>query len=357
MDYSEWLVKTNRGAFSIRSRHLRAVDAALKAYSASPTPTHLVILKNKLGDWQNAKDDWKTSARNLGGAVEALNAFVNERLRLMNHGMVLQQAARMAQVRTERHESGTYHVSKKVEQVQRRHPPVTYKWNVRFDMIQRGTVVEVVVHIKPVIGDVALLAEVQRFWSLHIQRAWNIATIVERGAQYDLQFRINFTDKVADAYEVNVLNPPPDIEGYVAARPHMDPREARAEWARANTPHMADWARVDSQAVIHEFGHMIGCPDEYWTTSHKGFGHFNDHAIYDNEPFTTNSIMNDTSSKGMIHERHFRFVENQYNLWKRPNPAARIEIVRSIGPTAQQENQLLIATAMQSRRQAMGYDD
>ena len=328
MDYREWLAKTNRGAFSIRSDHLRAVDAALKDYSAMKTPTNLVTLNNKLDDWQKSKDDWKASSRNLGGAVQELITFINQR---MLYKEVLNQAASRAQERTALHESHPRHVLREVNQVQRGNPPQLYKWNVRFDMVKRGTVVEVVVHIKPVIGDVALLDDVKRFWSLHIQKAWNIATIVERGAHYDLQFRLNFTDSVTNAYRVNIVNPPPDIEAYVAARPAMKSADARAEWARTNTPHMEEWARVDSQAVIHEFGHMIGCPDEYWTTSHKGFGHFNDGFIYNNEPFTTDSIMNDTSSKGRIHDRHFKFVENQYNLWKRPNPAARIEIIPNSG--------------------------
>jgi hypothetical protein len=350
MQYSEWISKTSR-AFGMRSGHLRTVDVALKNYSNTKSATDLVILKNALGDWQNSKDDWRASSRNLGGAVEKLASFVDEKLRLMNHGMVLQHAARVAQTRTARHESTTYHVSKEVEQVQRRTPPVTYKWWVRFDMIQRGTVVEVVVHIKPVIGDLALLDSVQKFWALHIERAWNIATIVERGARYDLQFRLNFTDSVADAYVVNVKNPPPDEAAYVAQFPGVNPRDGRAMWARAGTPHMQDWAHVDSQAVIHEFGHMIGCPDEYWTTSHKNFGHTYDSSIYNKEPFTSESIMNDTSSNGRIHQRHFRFVEQQYNAWRQPSPAARIEIAQNVSP------ETALQVAMKSRRQAMGYDD
>ncbi len=74
------------------------------------------------------------------------------------------------------------------------------------------------------------------------------------------------------------------------------------------TPDMLNWGAQDSEAVPHEFGHTIGLPDEYDTTQYNGVAV--DAAIYDQPPFSTKSIMNNTvSNRGStLYPRHFALI-------------------------------------------------
>lgn len=78
------------------------------------------------------------------------------------------------------------------------------------------------------------------------------------------------------------------------------------------TPNMLEWGADDSEAVPHEFGHTIGLPDEYLTTQYNGVAV--DAAIYNQQPFGTKSIMNNTvSSRGStLYPRHFNLIATDF---------------------------------------------
>ena len=78
------------------------------------------------------------------------------------------------------------------------------------------------------------------------------------------------------------------------------------------TPNMLEWGADDSEAVPHEFGHTIGLPDEYLTTQYNGIAL--DAAIYNQPPFGTKSIMNNTvSSRGStLYPRHFSLIATDF---------------------------------------------
>ena len=78
------------------------------------------------------------------------------------------------------------------------------------------------------------------------------------------------------------------------------------------TPNMLEWGADDSEAVPHEFGHTIGLPDEYLTTQYNGVAV--DAAIYNQPPFGTKSIMNNTvSSRGStLYPRHFSLIASDF---------------------------------------------
>jgi hypothetical protein len=78
------------------------------------------------------------------------------------------------------------------------------------------------------------------------------------------------------------------------------------------TPNMLEWGADDSEAVPHEFGHTIGLPDEYLTTQYNGVAV--DAAIYNQPPFGTKSIMNNTvSSRGStLYPRHFSLIATDF---------------------------------------------
>ena len=63
---------------------------------------------------------------------------------------------------------------------------------------------------------------------------------------------------------------------------------------------------------IHEFEHLIGNCDEYNTRKYMDkdvAGH------YDKNPFTTNSIMNNTSESGLIFVRHYYSIKAVLEEW------------------------------------------
>jgi hypothetical protein len=334
MTYLEWMSAI--GAKSVvSSPQLDALNAALRNYTASTTTLNLMELKSKLGECLDAKPTWAESMRGHGGALDRLESFVSEKVRRTNSSIVFAAAALAAANRTAKQTLDTRHVTKTVYQVQRR-PPSTdtseINWKVRMDLVGRGSAVEAIVHVKPVISDQTLLDDVQQFWKLHVERAWNVATILDGKSRFDLRFRLNFTSSITDAYTVNVENPPPDADTFVRARPHLHPRNARSVHASVNTRNMANWARTDSRAVVHEFGHMIGCPDEYWVTEHRGFGHVFDGGTYNQEPQTMPSVMNNTGGTGgRVFDRHFLFLRNAYTEWRRPTNRVEIKILRDIG--------------------------
>jgi hypothetical protein len=80
---------------------------------------------------------------------------------------------------------------------------------------------------------------------------------------------------------------------------------------------LSTWDVEDRVEVIHEFGHMIGNPDEYHVKSFENVPSPYRADIYDKPGFTTDSIMNNTDnydkknnkSYGKIHLRHFDTVK------------------------------------------------
>jgi hypothetical protein len=78
------------------------------------------------------------------------------------------------------------------------------------------------------------------------------------------------------------------------------------------TPDMLTWGDKDKEAVVHEFGHTIGLPDEYNVTQYNGANV--DASIYNQAPFSTKSIMNNTvSSRGStLYARHFKLIATDF---------------------------------------------
>jgi hypothetical protein len=96
-------------------------------------------------------------------------------------------------------------------------------------------------------------------------------------------------------------------------------QQVNIEYDVHGTDHMTLWGREDPGAYIHEFGHMIGCPDEYYTVK------WNDHDVpgfYSADAFTHDSIMNNTNGAGAavpgmrIYPRHFDVIRRAYEFWK-----------------------------------------
>ena len=95
------------------------------------------------------------------------------------------------------------------------------------------------------------------------------------------------------------------------------PNWERDERARMmdTTVNRGTFGEYDRKAICHEFGHMIGCPDEYTVTAISNTGQTWDPDIHDLPSFSSDSIMNNPI-KGKIEVRHFACVLREYNRWQ-----------------------------------------
>jgi hypothetical protein len=161
-------------------------------------------------------------------------------------------------------------------------------------------------------------------WLRVIQENWNnTAKLVvpyyskstnaeTRRVTYDIHFEVEWrdSDDSRPVYAVQTMR----TTGVVSA----DWRDAQAKYSAIRdhrvhgTPNLGQWGDNDREGIAHEFGHAIGNPDEYNT---KRFMGANLPAnIYDQDPFTTDSIMNNTQTlEGLkIYPRHFDFLKRHF---------------------------------------------
>lgn len=360
---------------SVRSGALKKVDAAFKRLEMMPGRGSAEGLVNALEAWKKTKPNWSSSIRNKDGAVEDLGRWAEHKVKVFGGGAVMAQAAGKAALLTASQDAAYRRDPTAVKQWIAGDPEFgsqMFEWTVKMDLVQRGTVVEAFVRIKAA----DLSSDERSAWNTHIMSAWNIATVVTNSGvkkrHYDLRFNIEWVgqDYGGPCYVVGVKRPPPNPnakEIYVKSITdvHGDTSHIRkwanGQWSggqawgfRAN---MAEWAVTDRQAIIHEFGHVIGCPDEYLCTNHLGTGQAHSDAIHNQAPFSTNSIMNDTSSKGRIFDRHFAYVKETYRRWK-PTVDADIKIMNNIGMSKPQEDiQSALYSGLALQRRRMGYHD
>ena len=179
------------------------------------------------------------------------------------------------------------------------------------------------------------LAEVDRVeWKTHILQAWsNKYKFVDRlnGANwyavfFDIQWRNNAWP-ANQRYQVRVDPPATDFPTTMSPQQQNmtktmlpEGRALRQDVARhrdAPTRNMGVWGKGDKQAVLHEFGHMIGCPDEYDLTACSDPNNYvTAYATAYNVPgYTTDSVMNNPDSASRIYPRHFDYVRRVFEAW------------------------------------------
>lgn len=150
----------------------------------------------------------------------------------------------------------------------------------------------------------------------------------------------------SNGYEIDIDMTPPPPPGLS--------RTARAQHSASKTIDMSRWGDTDRTGILHEFGHMIGNPDEYTCTAFTKTGHTWSADIYGAKSYTTNSIMNNPTAEGRIHVRHFHPLLMHYQAWQHSlghTPQARVEISNNVSIPS------MMSFAAVARRRAMGYDD
>lgn len=346
MNYEEWMERTNRGLLKPRSVELKAVDAEFKKVVVLKDISQLAALRKALDNWKKSQGPmWRASIRNHEGAVDELDALVNANVSVFN------QAALSARLQQARQNNAGVAINQRVKQKFGNNDPdfagVEFAWNVVVHLVKRGTCIEAKVRIADKMVDqtntnyTTVPAEERSAFRTHILSAWNIATVVaqegSRTRYYDLIFDLEWVDasEGVPKYEININKLHPTTP---------------------NRDNLLNWLFGNREACIHEFGHMIGCPDEYNTVSVQGFGQLiGDAAMYNQAGYTTNSIMNNPGSAGRIHERHFNFLARHCRQILKVDTS--IKILRRIGPTDVEEVRQMMVAHAHGRRRALGFDD
>lgn len=330
--------------FSKRNGAIAHIDTKLSLYwGAQTNPAVLLELQTAINDFKTEKNKkfaatggtYKNSKREAKGFVTLLSQQVDEKVRASSPSRpvgiptvagIAGEVQLRALARQVRAEADFTNVSVPMTQeldyrdsTGRRR----FGWTVQLKLIERPTelVVRVALKVnptKPIVGDF------ESRWKTHIQSSWNGAILIDGSSGTPRRLPIRFeldwkpVGYAGDAYEVNVHQPPaqPSQEKYgkSASGGWSEQRRGPTVGGRVGTPDMGNWGADDSAAIVHEFGHMIGCPDEYYTVSFNGVPATPD--TYDQLPFTTDSVMNNTGPKGRIHARHYHLIKQQYEIWK-----------------------------------------
>jgi hypothetical protein len=160
-------------------------------------------------------------------------------------------------------------------------------------------------------------------WKRIICGAWNHALLTDNSTvppkklliQFDIRWIQGWDSAAAGrSYKIACTNVqlaplPPNADW----RTRVARAQETISGSDVGTPNMEEWGVNDTQAIVHEFGHVIGNPDEYGVTVHNGQPVVS--GIYDQPPFTTPSIMNDTR-KAVIYPRHYDTAKGLYAQWK-----------------------------------------
>lgn len=331
--------------FSLRNGAIGAIDSKLAAYhKGSPNQAKLRELKNAIdafideknnkfaakgGDYHSSKREGKQGVTTLLQQVQAeLAAHAPGQQLAPSYMGIAAQVQQRALVRRANAEANHIDINVPVSQ------QLDYRdgqglrdfaWNVRLRLTERPTELAVKVAVK--LAPAAVIAgDYKARWKRQIQGSWNGASLRIPGAGgspsrvLPITFELDWKsqDFGGDVYVVAVHQPPPQP----AQREYQ--RTARGKWEATQrgptvgtdvgTPHMAQWGADDNAAVVHEFGHMIGCPDEYYTVTYNGVPL--NAQVYNQIPFTTNSIMNNTGPEGRIFARHYALIKDQYEIWQ-----------------------------------------
>ena len=142
------------------------------------------------------------------------------------------------------------------------------KWLLRLDKRAEIGQLEIVVRMHSTATD-----RVKRAWTAAIQRKWSnkFAFVVLR--ERPIQIRPGVTDDNQEMYPIRIrtewVREPARAHYVVRANAPGATEGGRA--GLGGTTSMTGWGTADTVDITHEFGHMLGAPEEYFTTNGVDF--------------------------------------------------------------------------------------
>jgi len=138
------------------------------------------------------------------------------------------------------------------------------KWRLKLDM--RGEQAELDVKVR--LYSTASAA-VKAAWSKAIRKKWSgrFAFCVKRDTPVALP--AGGTDDLAEMYPIWVTIEWVDdpAKAHYVIRPNDAAATEDGRAGEGGTTSMVGWGTADTQDMTHEFGHILGCPEEYFTTN------------------------------------------------------------------------------------------
>jgi hypothetical protein len=180
-------------------------------------------------------------------------------------------------------------------------------WTCIFDLELQPMVLSVKVPIFP--GTATGTG--QSNWKTAIESVWKGAnfkyTDKRTSSPTSKQFEVNCTVEWASAASANV-----NVLRLVRAKPILPARDWRAPKPELGpsynqTKDTEVWGEGDNEGVPHEYGHLIGNPDEYDLVAFQGAPA--PPPLLKQAAWTLDSIMNNPTSKyAKVYPRHYAFV-------------------------------------------------
>jgi len=137
------------------------------------------------------------------------------------------------------------------------------KWRLKLDMRPEQAELNVKVRLHSPAS-----ASTKRRWSRAIRRKWSgkFAFAVKRDTAIDLPD--GGRDEFEEMYPINIeiewVDDPAKAHYTIAANAAGATEDGRA--GLGGTTSMTGWGEADTTDVTHEFGHILGCAEEYFTT-------------------------------------------------------------------------------------------
>jgi hypothetical protein len=223
-----------------------------------------------------------------------------------------------------------------VSQAYTSNPGQDIAWTVYLDMklmSREPNVLTVGTNIFLIDNNAGVNDEDRRAWKTHIGQAWSNTHCFEgtiQGAKrsWALRFELNFVNNTTPAnkrYDVTVHPAPApalatfgqDFLNRAATVAGVAERREVTDHRHQHTLDLGNWGKGDNVAVVHEFGHMLGCPDEYDLHSFNGGAHGVAYdASWNQSGYATDSIMNNPMSEAKIYPRHLDYVRHVFEAWQ-----------------------------------------
>jgi hypothetical protein len=138
------------------------------------------------------------------------------------------------------------------------------KWRLRLDLRAEVGKLEVIVRLSSSASDAVKTA-----WENAILAKWDnkFAFCVKR--DHPIAIRPGVVDRYEEMYPIRIMvawvNRARDADYVVRANAAGATEGGRA--GQGGTTSMTGWGTADTVDMTHEFGHMLGCPEEYFTTN------------------------------------------------------------------------------------------
>jgi hypothetical protein len=142
------------------------------------------------------------------------------------------------------------------------------KWRLRLDLRAEIGRLDVIVRLHSNAS-----AAVKRSWENAIVAKWSgkFAFCVKR--EHPVVIRPGVVDRYEEMYPIHIIIAwvPHARDAHYVIRPNAPGATEGGRAGVGGTTSMVGWGTADTQDITHEFGHMLGCPEEYFTTNGVNF--------------------------------------------------------------------------------------